>query len=293
MRLTDPVAISQRVVELLHDTAGFESVTLQLADGYEGTVCAMAGTTPQDGCIRLSIPLVADGAAAPEERTRLARDLHDAVTQSIYSLTLLAEAGQRMIHQGEWEQIADNQARMADIAQQVLQEIRLQVYQLRPFTVRPLGLVGALDQRLDAVEWRAGIEARLRVTGDGVLPGALEEELLLIAQEALNNSLKYARATAVTVAIQFRDAWVCMTVADNGRGFEPLTIGHQGGMGLIGMRERAAQLGGELSIVTAPGKGTAVSITAPYHNQRHAAQTVREEPARSWLIQIIKHRYVS
>lgn len=325
MLLADPDAIAQRVVALLHTTAGFRSVRLRLLDGHDLVARALAGVPGGRDGDWLSVPIVADGqvigrldataarpqdgsqqallevgarmagvafanarrceairhAAALEERNRLARDLHDAVTQSIYSLTLLAEAGQRMIHQGEWGQIADNQARMADIAQQVLQEIRLKVYQLRPYAERPLGLVGALDQRLDAVERRAGIEAWLRVTGNDTLPGPLEEQLLLIAQEALNNALKYARATAVMVAIQFRETNVCLTIEDNGRGFEPLTIGHQGGMGLVGMQERAAQLGGELSIMSAPGRGTAVSVTAPYAGRKQPRLPAQEKVANA------------
>ena len=101
--------------------------------------------------------------AITEERNRLARDLHDSVTQSIYSLTLLAEAGQRMIRSGDHTQAESNQIRLGEISQQALQEMRLLVYELRPQVLRSEGLVGALEHRLEAVERRAGINARIQV----------------------------------------------------------------------------------------------------------------------------------
>ncbi len=198
--------------------------------------------------------------AVLEERARLARDLHDAVTQSIYSLTLLAAAGLRMIDNGDSQRIRENQTRIDDIAQQALQEMRLLVYELRPVELKELGLIGALERRLEVVERRAGIEARLQAEALLSLPLELEEALYRIAQEALNNALKHARATAVFVRIQVQDGRVSMTIGDNGRGFEPLAIGDKGGLGLQNMRERADRIGGEITISSAPGEGTVVSV---------------------------------
>jgi GAF domain-containing protein len=119
-----------------------------------------------------------------EERNRLARDLHDSVTQSIYSLTLLAEAGQRMIQAGDTEQIVQNQSRLGAIAQQALQEMRLLVYELRPLDLKKAGIVAALEQRLEVVERRAGVEAHLVVSGEIQLTETVEEALYRIAHEA-------------------------------------------------------------------------------------------------------------
>ena len=130
--------------------------------------------------------------AVMKERARLARDLHDSVTQSIYSLTLLAEAGLRMIAQGDLEQVKANQLRIDDIAQQTLQEMRLLVYELRPAELKELGFTGAIERRLEVVEHRAGIEARLLAPVGLALPDGLEEELYRLTQEALNNALKHA-----------------------------------------------------------------------------------------------------
>ncbi len=201
--------------------------------------------------------------AVLEERARLARDLHDAVTQSIYSLTLLAEAGLRMIASGDLAQIRDNQMRIDDIAQQSLQEMRLLVYELRPAELKELGLTGALERRLELVEQRAGIEARLLAPDSLSLSYELEDELYRIAQEALNNALKHARATAIVVEIEADDCLVTMTVRDNGRGFELITIGDQSGYGLANMQERAAKINAVLKLSSDPGAGTEIRVKAP------------------------------
>ena len=202
----------------------------------------------------------AQQAAVLEERSRLARDLHDSVTQSIYSLTLLAEAGQRMIQNGQFDQACENQMRIQDIAQQSLQDMRLLVYELRPAELKEMGLIKALERRLEVVERRAGIEARLLAADDLQLPQEVEETLYRIAQEALNNALKHARALAVVVQIGCAGSLVEMLIRDNGRGFEPLEIGEKGGLGLKNMQERVQEIGGELQIDSHVGNGTTVLV---------------------------------
>jgi signal transduction histidine kinase len=199
--------------------------------------------------------------AVVRERERLARELHDSVTQSLYSLTLLAEAGQRLIGAGDRERVEEYLGRLGEIAQQALKEMRLLVHQLRPLVLKREGLVGALQERLDAVEKRAGIDARLLVEGTGVLPAAVEDELYRIAQEALNNALKHAAATLVKVTVRAEAEDVSLLVEDNGRGFDLQSAGSGGGIGLVSIRERAEKLGGSLKVVSAPGNGTTVSVS--------------------------------
>jgi signal transduction histidine kinase/HAMP domain-containing protein len=198
--------------------------------------------------------------AIVEERSRLARELHDSVTQSLYSSTLLAEAGRRLARLGDVERVNEYLARLGEITEQSLKEMRLLVYELRPLALRKEGLVGALNQRLDAVERRAGVEARLVLEGELELPEDVEEALYRIAQEALNNALKHATPTSVTVSVRVEDAHVELEVADDGRGFDPSAVGDEGGMGLVNMQERAEKLGGTLTIVSAAGKGTSVKV---------------------------------
>jgi signal transduction histidine kinase len=118
------------------------------------------------------------------------------------------------------------------------------------------GLVGALQQRLEAVEKRAGVQTQLEADTGLDLPGPLEEALYHIAQEALNNALKHAEATGVTVRIKTSNDRVELEVADNGKGFDPQATDHKGGLGLTNMRERAEKLGGTFTLQSAPGKGT-------------------------------------
>jgi signal transduction histidine kinase len=202
----------------------------------------------------------AEELAVLQERNRLARELHDSVTQSLYSLTLLAEAGQRMIRAEDLQQIAGNQTRLGQIAQQALQEMRLLVYELRPLALKSEGLVGALEQRLETVERRAGIQARVLVEGEVDLAPGLEEELYGIAQEALNNALKHARASKIVLSVRMVDKSVILEVADDGQGFDLAEVQVKGGLGLISMQERAEKIGGQLDIDSAPGEGTRVSV---------------------------------
>ena len=198
-----------------------------------------------------------------EERNRLARELHDSVTQVLYSANLMAEAGRRFAGAGDLERAKHYLSRLGDTCQQALKEMRLLVYQLRPLALESEGIVGALRQRLDAVEKRAGMEARLLFDGPIDLPARLEEELYRVAQEALNNALKHAAATSVTVRFASGDGCFTLEVEDNGKGFDPDTVANAGGMGLVSMRERVENLGGALSILSAPGEGTKIKIRVP------------------------------
>jgi signal transduction histidine kinase len=185
------------------------------------------------------------------------------VTQSLYSSTLLAEAGQRLAKDGQVEPVEGYLTRLGEITQQALKEMRLLVYQLRPLALSDVGLVGALQQRLDAVERRAGVDARLEVEGDVELPPGMEEELYRISQEALNNALKHAQPTTVVVIIRTDGRSVDLEVVDDGRGFDPTALGSEGGMGLASMRERVERLKGVLSFDSSPGRGTIVKVTVP------------------------------
>ena len=199
-------------------------------------------------------------AAIATERARLARELHDSVTQSLYSMTLFAEAARRLIVSEDYESVEEYLSQLCETSQQALKEMRLLVYELRPSALEEAGLVGMLRQRLDTVEKRAGIEVQLLIEGQPDLPKEIEEGLYRIAQEALNNSLKHAAASAVTVRIQIEGELLTMEIADNGRGFDLDAATDTGGIGLSTMHERAEKLDGDLRIASTPGKGTKVQV---------------------------------
>ncbi|NOZ72913.1 MAG: GAF domain-containing sensor histidine kinase [Chloroflexi bacterium] len=194
------------------------------------------------------------------ERQRLARDLHDSVTQSLYSLTLFAETGRRLIHRRELDTAERYLQRLSETAQYALKEMRLLVYELRPLALEQDGLLQTLQKRLDAVERRAGVKAHLIADAHTDLPLAVERELYHIIQEALNNSLKHSAATSVIVEITTTYNQVQAKVIDNGIGFVYSEAIDQGGMGLVSMQERVANLGGSIGIISKPTQGTTISV---------------------------------
>ncbi len=202
----------------------------------------------------------AERAAVVEERERLARDLHDSVTQSLYSLTLFAEAGSELARIENLTTMEHNFVRIGETAQQALKEMRMLVHQLRPLDLEKEGLVGALHRRLNAVEGRVNIKGRLVAEDLVELPTFMEDGLYRIAQEALNNVLKHAVATEVIVYLRLKGEWLELVVEDNGQGFDLDVINDTGGIGLASMRERAEKMDGSLTIRSTPGKGTNVIV---------------------------------
>lgn len=198
--------------------------------------------------------------AVVEERNRLARELHDSVTQSLYGLVAFAGAGQEVIGAGDGKRAREYLTRIEDAAQKALKEMRLLLYELRPPMLEKEGLVGALQQRLNAVESRAGLQVRLVVDGEIDLPASVEDGLYRIAQEALNNALQHAAATSVTVRLQRDAEGLELEVEDDGVGFEVAAAADRGGLGLASMRERAQALGSQLDIRSQPGAGTTVKV---------------------------------
>ncbi len=205
----------------------------------------------------------AEQAAAIAERSRLARELHDSVTQSLYSVTLYAEAAARLLRAGQQMGAVEHLAELRDTAQQALREMRLLIFELRPPALEKSGLAAALQVRLDAVETRGGMQADLQVEGEERLPRSVQGELYHLALEALNNALKHARAQHVQVQLRFSDMGTFLEICDDGVGFEPAIARLGGGFGLPGMKERAQRIGGKLQIESTPGKGTQVSIQVP------------------------------
>jgi signal transduction histidine kinase len=242
---------SQQGIELLRSIGGQIGVAVENAKLYER----------------------AQQMAVVEERQRMARELHDSVTQSLHSSTLLAEAGHRVAGAGDLERTQRYLAWLGETSQQALKEMRLMVYELRPLTLKEEGLVGALQQRLNAVERRAGVDAHLVVSEEIELPRDVEEAFFRIAQEALNNALKHATPTSVALTIQTEgsvtDQRVALEVADDGIGFDTNAVADKGGMGLASMRERAEQIGGQLTIHSALAEGTRVKVVVSTSQWRH------------------------
>lgn len=206
---------------------------------------------------------LARDAAVAEERNRLARDLHDSVTQALYSQTLYAAAARRQLDAGHLARTADHLNRLQETAQQALREMRLLIFELRPPALETAGLVVALQERLDAVEGRTGMETAVHAPTDLSLPAETETGLYWIAQEALNNVLKHAQAARIAIYLSVESGVVQLRIVDDGVGMDAAAEA-RGKLGLPGMRERAAVLGGTLQIRSAPGEGTIIMVEVPY-----------------------------
>ncbi len=202
-----------------------------------------------------------------EERQRLARELHDALTQSLYSMTLLASGYKRSLHQANLEEIHQWMQELNELAQNALAELRLLLYELRPNALEQDGLQGALKRRLEAVEKRAGIETTFKVRGGYRLPAEDEEHFYRIAQEALNNALQHAHHHCIFLEIESTPNHFSMAIEDDGIGFDfDQAIQQNQHSGLNNMLSRARQIQASLLIDTAPGKGTRLLITKEYHH---------------------------
>jgi len=210
---------------------------------------------------------LAQEAAVLEERSRLARELHDSVSQSLYCVSLLAETARHLAEAGDYKNTCSSLADLSDTIQEVLKEMRLLIYNLRPEVLKKEGFMGAIRQRLDSVESRSGIRGELILSGRGELSEPEEDTLYRIIQEALNNTLKHSSANTVRVKVHVGRKTVEVEVMDDGIGFQPDTVYARGGLGLISIQERTENLGGSFSFDSLPGKGTQLFITVPRNDK--------------------------
>ncbi len=202
---------------------------------------------------------VVQHSAADKERQRLARHLHDSVTQSLYSLALMTNGWAAMSEKGKLKNPVDSFRQLEELSVQALGEMRLLIHQLRPPVLEETGLVGALQERLEAVEHRVGLETELLIEGDVEgLPQVVEEEFFHISQEALNNALRHAEASNIQIRIEVENGSARLAVEDDGRGFDPSES--NGGLGMITMRERAESLGGDFKLTSDDDHGTVVEV---------------------------------
>jgi len=202
----------------------------------------------------------AQTTAVAAERSRIARELHDSVTQAIYSVTLYADATRLALKDGELDVVAENLNELRAMAREAMLDMRLLIFELRPPVLEEEGLVTSLQTRLEAVEARSGVHADFHTSGERRLPLPLETELYRIAQEALTNVVKHAHAKQVNVSLRFDEAQVCLEIEDDGVGFDT-AVDHSGGMGLRGIQERVDKINGELLIQSTPRQGTILRIT--------------------------------
>jgi signal transduction histidine kinase len=195
--------------------------------------------------------------AAGRERQRLARELHDSVTQTIFSMTLTTQSTLLLLDRDP-SQVAGQLDRLTQLAQSAMSEMQELISHLAPQAVSGRGLVKALEHHLEERQRIHNLEVKFEVDGIGSLDPAEESGLFRIAQEALNNVVKHAGVNQATVRLHLTEP-VRMEVEDRGSGFDPQQS-PGGRMGLAGMRERASEIGWCLQVESKPGSGTWVRV---------------------------------
>jgi signal transduction histidine kinase len=198
-----------------------------------------------------------------EERNRLARELHDSVTQRLFALRLTGEAATNLLEHDPAAAQAQL-VRLHELTGEAIEELRAVILALRPATLEFEGLAATLAKHVDLLRRAYGQEIALELNGEPELPVAAATEVLRIAQEALQNALRHSGAERLSVRLETGDGHVVLSVTDEGAGFDsdaPAVRARR--LGLTSMEERARDLGGTLEIHSDPGEGTTVRLEVP------------------------------
>lgn len=200
--------------------------------------------------------------ATVEERNRLARELHDSVSQELFSLTMLAAAARRIIAHDP-ERAAAQLSEIEEMARRALEETRSLIFALRPVALDDRGLVPALRDLVVALKKRQGLNVDLQIRDERRLSLAVEQDLYRIVQEALANVARHSGERTATVALTYQPSSVHLRISDKGQGFDPAAPRRPQAIGLQSMAERAQNLGGQCTIESVPGNGTRVEVQIP------------------------------
>lgn len=242
---------------------GLLSIHHHLVDYYTATDARLAFAFANQAAVAIENARLyqqAQDMAASQERNRLARELHDSVTQALYSLILYAGATRAALQSGKSQVAEKNLAEVVTVAREGMRDLRLLIFELRPPMLEDEGLAGALQIRLEAVENRAGLQTKFHMEGKPNLSSEVEKELYWSLHEALNNILKHAHAKNIWMNLCFRKNSATITLKDDGVGFEASNYNWSNGMGLKNIADRVEKIGGKLRIESKMGEGTALRI---------------------------------
>ncbi len=233
------------------------------------TFAAQSATAIQNARLVQALRREKERIVALEEdvRKRLARDLHDGPTQLLAAIRMGLQFTRKLLTH-EPDKVENELTEMLPMVDRALKQVRTLLFDLRPATLETEGLVAALEFYAQQLQDTEGFTVKLEPGGfDQRLAGRAEKEIFSVVQEALGNIKKHARARHVWIILALDDGRLIVTVRDDGRGFDTTkkdpTKGREGSMGMLNMRERAQMLGGTLSIASAPGRGTTVTLSVP------------------------------
>jgi signal transduction histidine kinase len=205
--------------------------------------------------------------AAVEERQKLARELHDSVSQALYGIALGAHTARTLLERDPGL-VAEPLAYILSLAKAGLAEMRALIFELRPESLETEGLVSAIIKQAAALQARYDVPVETDLCEEPDLPLKAKQELYRVAQEALHNTFKHAGASQVDVRLGRMAEAIILEIRDNGRGFDSASS-FPGHLGLLSMRERLKNLGGVLSIESTPGQGTTIRARVPAREVIH------------------------
>jgi signal transduction histidine kinase len=197
--------------------------------------------------------------AIVQERNRLARNLHDSVTQTIFSMTMTVEAARILFFRDD-DRAVTQLEKIQALAKSALTEMRSLVVELRPTAVTQIGFIPALRHHITMLEREHGLIVALDITGEANLPEDSTQRLFLVIQEALNNVVKHAQTDRANLTLRFDDQDLFLRIEDFGRGYSTEAITTEYNPGLLSMQERVDSISGILKIDSYPGQGTSITI---------------------------------
>lgn len=207
--------------------------------------------------------------AAVRERNRLARELHDSVTQTVFSMNLTSQSAALLLERDP-SRVVDQLERMYTLSRSALGEMQILIEELKPEPVDRGGLPDAIHQLLTESRFRDSLSVSVEVIGDQPLALSEQHGLYRIIQEALNNVLKHAKVSQAQVRLHLKEPmWV--EIEDKGLGFDTQQPGSSGSLGMVSMHERAAEIGWELEVFSTPSLGTRIRVTKLHHQEVYDA----------------------
>ena len=259
-----PVCLDGRFMGLL----GFESETPRIFTEREKRLAVGIGELVAAAVDRMRLKeeaerlnLKAQAMAALEERNRLARELHDSVSQALYGISLGVRTAQTLLARDP-AALRDPLDYVLSLAEAGLSEMRALIFELRPEMLENEGLTAALKSQAASIQARHGLGVQFELCEEPDIPIEIKEALYRIAREALHNIVKHARASQISLGLLCQKGGVSLEIADDGVGFDP-DDSFPGHLGLCSMRERAARLNGDFRLHSAPGQGTRIAVFVP------------------------------
>jgi PAS domain S-box-containing protein len=259
-----PLAHKEQVIGML-------TLSSRDADYYTPRDASLALAIANQAAVALANARLYEQAqelAALEERQRLARELHDSVSQALYGITLGTHTARTLLERDPGK-VAEPLDYVLSQAEAALTEMRALIFELRPESLETEGLVAALSRQAAALRARNEIEVTTELCDEPDIPPKVKEELYRVAQEALHNAAKHARANSVNLRMHADASRVQLEICDDGVGFDA-TQAYPGHLGLHSMRERIARQGGTLQIESTPGKGTCIHAQIPASTRKTA-----------------------